>query len=208
MVYGVSPQRKNGIQSAGYNLSMVHREKLRPERPLARLRISWGMILAGAACIWVSKLFLSHIAGIAGDGPPVGPEAWGRDLWLVALTSTGFVWLIAWFIARLGRIHSARIGAMHGFMAWCLAFALGLFLAFSGRDQLAGAPEALLNAESPSTGMGGTLEDGERGASLGGVGDRAVHWGFALLGLQIGAAIWGGWAGTASLRRTNQRQKA
>lgn len=184
---------------------MEHREKLGPERRVARPRVSWGAVLAGAACIWIFKLVLSRIPGMAGDGTPIGTEDGSGKLWLIALVSTGFIWLVGWFIARLGRIHSARIGAMHGFMAWCLAFALGLFLAFSGQEQLAGSPEALLNAESPSMGMGGTLEEGERGAPLGGLGERAVHWGFALLGLQLAAAVWGGWAGTASLRRNKQK---
>jgi hypothetical protein len=164
--------------------------------------------LAGAACIWVFKLALSRIAGMAAQGTSIGTEGGDSTLWLVAVVSTCFIWLIGWFIAKLARIRSARIGAMHGFMAWCLAFALGLFLAFSGQEKLAGSPEALLNAESPSMGMGGTLEEGDQGASLGRLGDGAMRWGFALLGMQIAAAVWGGWAGTAALRRRDQRQEA
>jgi hypothetical protein len=184
---------------------MEHSETSRPEHPAVRPRISWAAILAGAACIWIFKLVLLLLAGIGGESTSVGTEEWGSKLWLVALVSTCAVWLIGWLVARLGKIHVARIGAMHGFMAWCLAFAVGMILAQSGQEQLAGSPEALLNVGYPPVGMGGTLEEGERGGPAGGLGDHTVRWGFALLGMQIAAAIWGGWAGTSSLRRGSQR---
>src|SRR5262245_10341530 len=97
--------------------------------PLFGLRVSWGALLAGALVTLAATTIL-YLLGLSVVLIAMRPDQWAGGsiaLWIIAILSvlagSAFGGLVAgWLIGNGWK----RLGAMHGFLAWCASFLVAL----------------------------------------------------------------------------------
>ncbi len=129
--------------------------------PLSGLRVSWGSVLAGAITTLAVSLILWALAlaivSLAAHADAHSMRSSGIALWICAMGATlvgAFVG--GWFAGYLPGNPRPSLGAMHGFLAWAMAFVLSFaFQFFVIRGVAATAANAFMT--------GTAIESGEIG---------------------------------------------
>ena len=158
------------------------------ERPIAGVaragvarRVSWGAIIAGVVVIWAVQFLLGLLGlGIgmttidpaSGDTPRAAALGGGAALWWIGAS------LISVFVGGViaGRLSGAirkSDGMLHGFVAWCAATLVLLYLMTTGVSVLVGG--AFRTVGTALSAVGQTAAQGAEAAADSGPGREALQ---------------------------------
>ena len=170
-------------------------------------RISWGSVLAGVFVAIAAQLLLSALGVLVGFGAAaVTTIAELRDIsagigiW-TAISALISLFIGGWVASRLSNTQLSSDGLWHGLTVWAFTLVAGILLSTLGISGLLGFATNAVQALGGVTAPGVTPTPGDLSAAA---DVAATSAGYFLLGsiLGLGAALLGGWFGSARRSRS------
>lgn len=130
--------------------------------PLAGLRVSWGSILAGALGFLAIALLLWALAAAitltATNATPLSLKRTMTALWICGIVTTIIGSIFGgWLAGYLPGNKNRAIGAIHGFLAWAVAFVVMTISGGGLVRALTQATDEAAAADAASDGMAGAM---------------------------------------------------